>query len=141
MPSTPTSPEMRMKPEILCYGHDPNLLETRRLLLQRDFRVVVASSLRELGSVAAQITPSLLLICHTAEKLECRQLLELSAALWPHCGVLAIQANDSGELRECLPRLSHVASNPEELTHRVFELLRGANAADANEHSRMDLSL
>ncbi|MBS1815349.1 MAG: hypothetical protein JSS87_10775 [Acidobacteria bacterium] len=115
---------MAQRLEILCYGHDQTLLDTRRMILQSSFRVETASSLAELAHLGGVMDVALIVICHTVPEEECRRVMQISGALWPKSGVLSVQAlSDHGYSRSCLPSHYQVDSTPQHLKDRICLLL------------------
>lgn len=115
---------MARQPAALCYGHDESLLNTRRWLLERMFRVYTASHLMELAPLkAAHCNVDLLLVCQTVPIMEYKGLLELTHELWPHVQVLVMQTSTTR-----LPQLEgHEAFNssdgPFYLMQKLSEML------------------
>ena len=123
---------MAQRLEILCYGHDPSLLETRRMILESLYRVETASTLAELAHLGGLMDVALIILCHTVPEEEARRVMQISGALWPKSGVLSVQAlTDANDIRSSLPWHYQVDSAPQHLKDRICLLL-------ASESSQSD---
>lgn len=115
---------MAKRLEILCYGHDQSLLDTRRMILQSSFRVETASSLSEIAHLGATMDIALVVLCHTVPEEEARRVMQITGALWPKSGVLSVQAiSGQGATRGSLPWHYQVDSAPQHLKDRICLLL------------------
>jgi hypothetical protein len=82
---------MPVRPEVLCFGADPVLNRTRRLILQTVFDVCVASSLAELASWLQERRFRVILLCQTLPLDDARSALELVHTLHPEARILALE--------------------------------------------------
>ncbi len=102
------------KPSVLIYGHDLNLLQTRRWILVRNgFEVGIASHIAEAeGTLQAQVI-DLLLICHTIPSNERRSAVATLKAVRPRLRIMLVTT----------------AGNPEpEDTWQTIDALAGTEA-------------
>ncbi len=82
---------MHARPEILCFGADPVLNRTRRLILQPAFDVCVASTLSEVASWLQERRFRVILLCQTLDLDDARSALELAHTLNPESRILALE--------------------------------------------------
>lgn len=82
---------MPARPEVLCFGADPVLNRTRRLILQSAFEVCVASSLEEAASWLQERRFRVVLLCQTLSLDNARSALELVHSLQPEARILALE--------------------------------------------------
>lgn len=81
---------------ILIYGQDPDLIETRRLLLEYGgFRVHIAASWEEFEKKLVQQSIHLVILCHSLSPEQCAHALELMRAEQPRAKDLALTATNS----------------------------------------------
>jgi hypothetical protein len=79
------------RPEVLCFGVDPILNRTRRLILQPTFEVCVASTLAEAASWLQERRVRVVLLCHTLTLDDARAAMELARAVHPEARILALE--------------------------------------------------
>lgn len=72
----------------VCFSHDANLLETRRLLLAPRFNSFSVCDLQELASFANQGPVHLLVLCHTIPEKECMLAIKTVRATSPDVKVM-----------------------------------------------------
>lgn len=85
---------MSVQPVILVFGRDPNLLSTRRLVLQQaGFQVVTAETLAHAESTLAVRSIDLFLLCHTISMDDCQRLLAAANRIWPQMKLIVMAAN------------------------------------------------
>jgi len=77
--------------EVLCFGADPVLNRTRRLILQSACDVCVASTLAEAASWMQERRFCVILLCHTLSLDDARSALELAHTLNPEARILALE--------------------------------------------------
>lgn len=82
---------MPARPEVLCFGADPVLNRTRRLILQTHFDVCVACTLAETASWLQERRFRVVVLCQTLELEDGRTALELVHTLNPDARVLALE--------------------------------------------------
>jgi len=109
---------MPVRPEVLCFGLDPVLNRTRRLILQPAFDACVASTLAEAASWLQERRFRVILLCQTLALDDARAALELVHTLQPEARILAFE--------DGLPRLALRAPHqevhlegPTDLLHKV----------------------
>jgi hypothetical protein len=112
---------MHARPEVLCFGADPVLNRTRRLILQRVFDVCAASTLSEVASWLQERRFAVILLCQTLSLDDARSALELARALNPEARLLALEeGNPRLFLRE--PHLEVRLDGPADLLRTVASL-------------------
>lgn len=82
---------MPERPEILCFGADPVLNRTRRLILLPAFDVCIASTLAEAASWLQERRFRVVLLCQTLSLEDARTALELVHTLQPDALILALE--------------------------------------------------
>lgn len=82
---------MAARPEILCFGADPVLNGTRRLILLPLFDVCVASTLADAAFCLRERRIRLILLCHTLSADDARSAVEVVRALHPNARILALE--------------------------------------------------
>jgi len=82
---------MPARPGVLCFGADPVLNRTRRLILQPIFDVCVASTLAEAASWLQERPIRAVVLCHTLDLDDARSALELVHTLRPDAAILALE--------------------------------------------------
>jgi hypothetical protein len=107
---------MSARPEVLCFGADPVLNRTRRLILQPTFEVCVASTLAEAASWLQERRFQVILLCQTLSLDDARSALELVHTLHPEARILALE--------EGHPRLFLRAPHQEVRLEGPVDLLR-----------------
>jgi hypothetical protein len=117
---------------ILIFGRAPQLLETRRLILERaGARVWTAAELSDIKSIAHAVSIDLVILCHSLSMEQCGRALALASTLWPQVKSL----NLSSGCCECNPEISErvVDANrgPAHLLDAVANLI---GAEQANHH-------
>lgn len=81
---------MPVRPEVLCFGAEPVLNRTRRLILQSVFDVCVASTLAELASWLQERHFQVVILCQTLSLDGARSALELVHTLRPGARILGL---------------------------------------------------
>ena len=85
---------MPTQPSILIYGRDPNLLETRRWVLENaGYRVFIAHSLMEAEHISTTESINLLVLCHSLTVVDCQDALAAVDKIEPDMRRLLITAN------------------------------------------------
>lgn len=109
---------MPVRPEVLCFGADPFLNRTRRLILQPACDVCVASTLAEAASWLQERRFSVVLLCQTLSLEDARTALELVHTLQPDARILALE---DGHPRLFLhaPHLELRLEGPADLLHQI----------------------
>ena len=82
---------MPARPEVRCFGADPVLNRTRRLVLQPVFTVFVASTLAELASWLQERRFRVVVFCHSLPLEDARTALELMHTLHPEARILSLE--------------------------------------------------
>jgi hypothetical protein len=128
---TRRSIEMVTAANVLIYGKDERLLETRRMVLERSgHRVRVATRLADVVSMHED--PELLIFCHTVSLEECGRVIAMCQVRWPNAkslfmsaGSMQRVANDSGEVLDAL-------DGPEKLVSAIARIVGGGNGLHAH---------
>lgn len=120
---------------ILCVGHDPTLLQTRKWMLEGQFEVELADTLTEALNVLRSRTFDLVLLCHSLNDLECKMICDAVFSQAPATRVL--QLNEGWrEVRSLIGPLEQTsAAKPQNLIQKITEMAeraRGAHRGPAN---------
>jgi hypothetical protein len=119
---------MPERPQILCFGRDQALLDSRRLLLQTRFVTEVTT---RFGTLSAQITRpgcDLVILCHSVEPEEAEKVCKLIARTSPATKVLAVViATRSIHFPRCAEEL-WVHDGPGALLAKACKLLGVSNS-------------
>jgi hypothetical protein len=80
--------------QVIIYGHDPMLLRTRELLLERaGFEVRTSDQLHEAQEMLAARPVDLLILCHTVNAMERSAILDSAHAAQKNLAVLFLSAD------------------------------------------------
>jgi hypothetical protein len=77
-------------PRVLCFGRDPRLLETRRLVLARRFETVTVGSIEEMRALPVDEEFDVIVLCHSLSLEECDLSSELARARWERAKIVAL---------------------------------------------------
>lgn len=112
---------MPARPEVLCFGADPVLNRTRRLILQPAFDVCLASTIAELASWLQERRFRVVVLCHSLPLEDARTALELIHTLHPEARILSLE---EGHPRLFLhaPHQEVRLEGPADLLHKVASL-------------------
>ena len=88
---------------ILIYGRDAQLLDTRRMVLERSgARIWTATNLTDFDRIAGGILIDLIVLCHSLSTEECDHAQALARARWPLIQRLVLVTGQRG----CYPDFS-----------------------------------
>ncbi len=119
------------KARILCVGHDPMLLQTRKWMLEGEFAVEVADTVPEaLSSLATSNGPSfdLVLLCHSLTEQECKMICDV---VFSHgTATRVLQLNEGWrDIRSLAgPQEQVSAARPQSLIEKITELAQRARS-------------
>jgi DNA-binding NtrC family response regulator len=124
---------------ILVYGHDLDLLHTRRLVLQHaGFNVEIVTSLKEAETITVAQSANLFILCHSLSARECENALKLAHSPQMKMKSLVLTTGKPVPTAEKDDELLNSFDGPTALVATVTKLLQTA-AADRN--SSLDQSL
>jgi len=110
-------------PSILIYGNDSTLLETRRLVLEKDRHdIYVSTELSEVERLAATTNVSLLILCHTLTRQESIVALIATHLLLPELKRLLLTDDDYAYPSEGHLEILSAFTGPRELISAVRRL-------------------
>ena len=110
-------------PTILLFGRQPDLLDSRRWVLEtRGYRVVVANSLVEMASLPKDPPVRVALLCHLLTPAERTAASALAATRWPGSVTHAL-TQASRTPTGILGQLMHTSDGPTDLVAMVRTLL------------------
>jgi CheY-like chemotaxis protein len=123
---------MLPKARILCVGHDPMLLQTRKWMLEGEFEVEIADTVPqalELLAIPDSHLFDLILLCHSLNDAECKRICD--AVFSEGTNTRVLQLNEGWrDLRTLSGPLDQVsAARPQTLLQKISELARGARNA------------
>ena len=109
---------------ILLFGRQPDLLDTRRWVLEsRGYNVAIANSLVEIASVPKDPPVNVLLLCHLLTPAERTAAAALASTRWAGCITRAL-TQASRTPAGILGKLMHTTEGPTDLVAMVRTLLR-----------------
>jgi DNA-binding NtrC family response regulator len=115
---------MARQASILIYGRDPQLLETRRWVLERSgHRVRTATELSDIAELAPQEQIGLFVLCHTLSMEECGRALALVHTRWDEVKTLVLIAGQCGCWLESSSEVVDTTEGPTKLLHAVANLV------------------
>lgn len=122
------------KARILCVGHDPMLLQTRKWMLEGEFEVEIAETVVQavvLLEVLDHRSFELVLLCHSLNDEECKTVCD---AVFSKCpGTRVLQLNEGWrDIRSLTGPLEQIsAARPQTLIEKIAELTRRAQRAQS----------
>ena len=115
---------------ILIYGRDAQLLESRKLLLERSgARVWQAINLTEIARLDPERDIDLLILCHSLKTEQCDRALAMAQGRWPGVQCLMLTAGSRGYHPGLPGRFVDVNDGPANLLSTVAKLLPNEQAA------------
>jgi DNA-binding response OmpR family regulator len=115
---------------VLIFGRDAHLLEARKWILQsRGYRVSTVSRLAELDAIALVPAVSLLVLCHTLSRKDCKQAVAHASARWPDVKKLVLLADASEKGDGILGLVSQSLDGPSQLLSTVGQLVGYAGSS------------
>jgi hypothetical protein len=122
--STMTSPA-----SILLYGRDPQLLYTRRWVLERSgARVWTATDLSDFDQIALDEPIDLIILCHSLLMEECGRALALASKRWPDSQSLVLTWGQSGGQPGFAGQIADAVRGPAFLLQTVAKLIGDEHA-------------
>jgi hypothetical protein len=93
---------------VLVYGSDPQLLATRRWMLeQAGARVLAATKLSDFSELAPDEAIDLIVFCHSLSKDQCDCAFADAHTRWPEVQILVLVSGSCG----CQPRVSDLVAD------------------------------
>jgi hypothetical protein len=84
---------MQVSRSIFIYGHDPTLLYTRHLMLEKaGFRISLGSNLKEVQDACSAHPVDLVILCQTVSAAEGDMVMAVANAFNPKASVLSLNA-------------------------------------------------
>jgi len=122
-----TGAPMSFQSLVLMYGHDPDLLRTRRWVLEKTgYKVVTATDLTEIARLAATRTIDLFVLCHTLTLEECGRALALACTRWPRVQSLVLTSGPMGCLSSISDKFLDTSAGPAMLVQTIGNLVHQA---------------
>jgi DNA-binding NtrC family response regulator len=129
---------MSPKTSILVYGSDPQLLKTRRWILERaDYRVSTAMELDDIVQLFSVEQVSLLILCHTLSTEECGRALALAHSKRPPIQTLALTAGQSGCRLGSSDEVIDAMEGPVKLLNTVTRLASSMPSFSSTQQNRL----
>ena len=127
---------MTAPPNVLLFGRDPYLAETRRLILCRaGFSVRSASAVTEFEAEGAKAPPHVIVLCHTLSLAECALAFEIAITRWPRAKRLVLTSGSQTIPVRLLDDAMEAADGPAKLVGRVSHL---AAVEDVAQKGRLE---
>lgn len=120
------------KPKLLCTGHDPLLLETRKWMLEKEFEVETADTIEATLKSLDSRAFDLLLLCHSLTDHECEVICAAVFSRTPTARVLQLTGSWSDIRAFIGPEEQTSAARPQNLIRKVTGMIRKAQAAGIN---------
>lgn len=114
---------MSTQPNILVVGHDPMLLQSRRLILGTYFDVTAAGRVSEAGTMLARHNFGLVVLCDTLTDTECDQIGELIRDRNPPPKVFSLLGPGSKNREKSLGRRLECSGGPLQLVRECADAL------------------
>ena len=115
---------MSSQASILLFGHDSQLLETRRLVLERSgHRVCLAADLTTLARLASDAQFDLLIFCHTISMEECGRAIALIHTYCRHVQSILLAAGQSACSQQPLSYVVETVKGPENLLNAIAQIV------------------
>ncbi len=120
------------KSRILCVGHDPMLLQTRKWMLEGEFEVETAETVAQalvLMEMVDQRPFDLVLLCHSLNDQECKLICD--AVFSQSTATRVLQLNEGWrDIRSLTgPQEQISAAKPQTLIEKIADLTRTAQSA------------
>lgn len=123
---------MPRPPNILLFGVDPQLMETRRMVLVKaGFRVHTALRMAEFERAGDQASPDVVVLCHTLSEEDCVVALDIAERQWPAARRLVLVAGNQSIPERARKYAWEAAEGPARLVAQVGQLARTPNPLDA----------
>ena len=108
---------------ILLYGRDPQLLETRRLVLEKSgHRVWATMDINQVDRVTELKAIDLLVFCHSLSSKQCDEALALAHGWWPQVKSLVLTAGVAGCSDALSDKVLDAMEGPAKLISAVAQL-------------------
>ena len=115
---------MSFRPTVLIYGHDPDLLETRRWVLEKTgYNVVTAADLADVSRLEPFKPVDLFVLCHTLTLEECGRALAIACTRWPNVQSLVLTAGSRGCFAVHSDKFFDTSAGPAMLVKTVSSLV------------------
>ena len=114
--------------DILLFGRDAVLLQTRSLILNKEgYRTECVKTLPELKACLAARPYGLLVLCHSLAAAERSVGIVLAASFLPELKLLALEKNPAGAFNHPFVQVLHINSGPEGFCSAVRTLVTSTN--------------
>ena len=118
-------------PNVLLYGRDRHLNESRSLVLRKSgFRVCTALKPSEFELAERDARPDLVIFCHSLSQEECRNALTVSRTRWPSAHRLSLYSGSRGCSDKELGEVMDASDGPAQLIARVRWLAQNRDASN-----------
>lgn len=131
----PKGLRMPDSPNVLLYGRDRYLIESRCLVLRKSgFKVVTALEPGDFETAEGSSLPDLVILCHTLSQEECRVALALSRMHWPAAKRLSLYSGSRGCSDRRLSEVLDASDGPAKLIATARQLVSNRVLSDAQPH-------
>lgn len=120
-----------MAAHLLVLGHDEMLTKTRRWILEKHFKVQIASDLSEVATLTREEFFDLLILCHTVQEEEAARAVKLVHSLSQKTKVLRLVSGTPNSDKRTRGEICAPLEGPHVLLERVSALLGGQQAGSS----------
>lgn len=114
---------MAMAANVLVYGKDERLLDTRRMVLEKSgYCVRMASKLTDIGYVD-EVDVELLILCYTVSMEECGRAIARCQVRWPAAKSLFLSVGTMEGARSLSSEVLNALDGPEKLISTVGKIV------------------
>jgi hypothetical protein len=124
-----------MEKYVLCYGDDQELLNLRKLVLERaGVRVLATAEPEALRQMAKMQQISLLIVGHSLTEKECRRALDIARSCDPPLKTLTLFVYTPACAVEPRGEMLDALEGPQRLIEKVAKMLGAISSVDAAGH-------
>ncbi len=120
---------------ILLYGRDPDLLATRRMVLQSSgYKVWATAELSGVDRITSMTQVDLAILCHSLTSEECGRAIAQSTSRWPRLKYIVLTASSSACAHKVLGEAVNALDGPVKLLSAVERLVPHESGAVLQMH-------
>ena len=117
---------------ILMFGRDAQLLDTRRMVLEiSGYKVSTATDLSDFDRAVSSDCFDLVILCHSLSLEDCGRAVAVALSRWPSVRILTLTAGAWGCPAGRLDQTVNVLQGPAKLVSTVSRFLEGVGAVSS----------